>query len=318
MNRRRWSALLLAAALLLLLPAGAQGVILPLAVTGYKVSIDVDLEVTQKTFWKGIRPGCYAPAENFSMTYKLDLDTHRANASSKPTLTGATISAQVIGTGPAIGVKGSFRQSGSPGPWELQIAPPAGCPKAAPPPPWAVSPTCNTISERVAAFLATNVEDESDPDPLALGRDGSLLLTRTPKFPRTSGAEVRPGCWRTLHTVRPVGLFSGIDIERETTTIRVPVPLLQRKLIKLAAGSARARPSFRVDIDVDSYCQAMAMKPTMGRDPEYVDETRSEPHGKIGASFNNEAEQTGCTIEAKGRAIVRREGPVAKTSFRVP
>ena len=309
---------LLAGLLLILVPAGAQAIIVPINVKTYEASIDVDLEVTMKTFWRGIRPGCFAPAENFSMSYQLDLRTHRPNPSgAKPTMTAAIVSALDFGVAPTYGVRGSFRQTGSPGPWELQITNPAGCSTVPPlrPPPWAVSPSCNAISDRTVATLQEAGDDERRADPL--GRDGSLQIERLSKIPLGIGAAVRPGCFRTLHDVTPVGLLSDISISPTSTRIEVPVPLLERKLSRLAAGSAEARPSFRVDIYVGGPCQAMTMRPLAGRVPDFKASDLSQANRPLGPNADG-AGDTGCTIEAKGRAIVRREGPAQRTFFRPP
>lgn len=315
-RRRIWRpcvTALAALALLGLTPAGAGAVLVSLKT--FPVSVDVDLEITEKTAWTGIRPGCYAPAENFSMTYKLDMRTRPNGPKSKIKRGTATLTGASYGTTETFGAKGGFRQLGSPGSWELETKDPPGCDSGAPPPPaWAVSPTCKRISERVStALLANDIDDPDDPTSNRVSSDGVLAIARTPKpVPTAGGATMGASCYRTLHDITREGLSSAIAIAPTSTFIMVPIPKLELKLAALARGSSHARPSFRVDITVGGDCAGMRMKPSLGPDPDFTKAPFSQAHDALG-SFNGEADRTLCTISGSGRVIVRREGAVVNT-----
>ena len=57
----------------------------------------------------------------------------------------------------------------------------------------------------------------------------------------------------------------------------------------------------------------MKMIPSNGPSDNFVLSPFSQPHNALG-SFNGEPDKSICTIEGKGIAIIRREGPVRQTA----
>lgn len=276
----------------------------------YKTELDVDLTLNEKSHWQGIRPGCFAPAENFDANYEIDIDSTSKGKESVLRAGSATITDTTFGATSTYGDAGSFRQRMVSAPWELQTAYPAGgeCPKEPPPPPpeWATSPTCKAVSERVYANMI------GLPGPSG---NGSLLISRTPK--KTSpglGAPVPFSCLRTLHTLAAEGEESEISIMGRSTFIQVPIPGLESKLLKLAQGKKGARPSFTVKIDVGGDCNEMRMKPRIGRKDGFVRARFTQPLEGLG-SFGGEVERSTCLIAGSGRVIVRRISAVVKTKL---
>ena len=288
------------------------------SVETFKTSIDVKLDLDETSNWQGIQAGCYAPQEEFDMEYGLSIDsTPHKNSKLKSgvaSLTGAS-----FGVTPNYGDKGSFTQTGRPGQWTLQTQYPTGCggEPAPPVPAWAASPTCKKVSERVEATLLMN--DLNDPDAdLGSLTDGTLMLIRTPKAkPTVFGRSIGAGCHRTLQDIYPKGLASLVEISLKSTIISVPVPRLQSKLKKISNGSDRSKPSFSIPIRISGSCDAMEMSPTVGPRPEFTDSPISFPHKALG-SVNGDASKTTCYVHGKGKAIVRRVGPVVSTGKLVP
>lgn len=292
-------------------PAGAMVV----SLKTFKTSIDVRLNITEHSIWNGIRPGCYAPQENFEIRYHVSADS---TPSRKSTITNgtATLTGASFGVTPSYGDKRSFEQFSTPGPWTLESQYPAGCgPDPAPPvPAWATAPTCNGIKERTSAWLAQNtISDPSDPTSTPSADDGELILARTRRArPTATGSSIGDSCLRTLHSVSPMGADSNVEIGLKNTFISVPVPNLQSKLSRLARGSRNSRPSFRVPIKISGNCNAMQMKPYNGPSDNFVATPFSQPHNALG-SFNGEPDKSVCTIAGSGVAVVRREGRVVET-----
>lgn len=283
------------------------------SLTTYPVSIDVDLDVTMQSDWKGIRPGCFAPAENFSMTYRLDLKSRsKGKKSTLKNGTASLLTGRSFGASPSYGDVASFRQFSSSAPWELQIANPAGCgdEPAPAPPPWATAPRCKRLGERLTAALLRADDDKAKPS------DGALLITRSPKASPSLtgfGATMGASCLRTLHDVYPRGIDSSVEIGIEYTILRVPVPNLRRKLRDLSEGSRKSRPSFTVPIRISGTCGDMGMTPYLDERDGYTPRRITQPHNALGA-FNGDPDQSTCTIAGRGRAIVRREGVITETA----
>jgi hypothetical protein len=280
----------------------------------YKTSIDVKLKITETSNWNGIRPGCFAPQESFGMTYGLDLDS-TPKKSSKLLRGVATLTKKSFGTTPTFGAKESFTQTGKPGQWTLQSEFPAGCSgKALPPPSWVVNPVCKPVAERLfATLLQTEITDPDDQDGSL--NDGTLLLMRTPKAkPAAFGSSIGDGCYRTLQDVYPVGVQSLLAIGPKSTVIEIPVPKLKNKLIRIATGSDKANPSFRISINVAGDCNAMHMTPYTGPHPDFSPRSFTEPHGALGDGVDNPANSS-CTLKGKGYAEVTRESAVVSTDI---
>ncbi len=275
----------------------------------FPVSVDVKLKLTERSTWKGIRDGCYAPAENFDMTYELTIDSRPNGKKSKVRVGTATLTGGSFGATASYGDRGSFRQFSAPSPWELETQDPAGCGSDPPPAPpsWATSPTCRHISEQVSAILGRTSGDNAG--------DGTLILVRTPKpTTATRGAGIGDSCYRTLHNITAQGIDSEITIGLRETVVSVPLPKFAHKLRGLTEGSGRARPSFRVPITVGGDCLAMHMTPSTGAHPDFTRAPFSQPHEALGP-FNGDAAQTPCTISGSGRVVVRREGAVVDTAI---
>jgi len=311
--RKLTATLVLAAALAAAGVAASPAGAVVRSLTTYPVSIDVDLDLTMQSDWKGIRPGCFAPAENFSMTYRLDLKSRSKGKKSVIKKGTATLTGGSFGTTPSYGDTGSFRQFSDGNPWELQTANPAGCgtDPAPAPPSWATSPTCKKVSERVSATLLMAADDK------AKSTDGALIVTRSPKAkPTINGATVGASCFRTFHAIDPSGIDSNIAIGLKDTLLSVPVPGLSRKLRELSEGSSRSRPSFTVPIRVSGTCGNMKMTPFLAEREGFTPASLTQPHNALG-SFNGDPDQSTCTIAGRGRAIVRREGKITETAIPV-
>lgn len=278
------------------------------SLTTYPLSVDVDLDLTLQSDWKGIRAGCFAPAENFSMTYRLDLKSRSKGKKSVLKKGTATLTGGHFGATASYGDTASWRQFSSGAPWELQTANPVGCETPAPAPPsWATSPTCKKTSERISATLLEAGDDK------ARATDGALVLLRTPKAkPTINGASIGPSCLRTFHDIDPSGIDSNIAIGLKDTLISVPIPNLSGKLKDLAEGSAGSRPSFTVPIRVSGTCGDMKMTPFLDTREGFEPRTLTQPHNALGP-FNGDPDQSTCTIGGRGRAIVRREGKITET-----
>jgi len=303
------------------LAAAAPASAVTRTVTTFRTTIDVDLSLTEKSHWQGIREGCFAPAENFDATYEIDIDSTPKGKASKVRAGGASILNETHGASTTFGDVGSFRQRMVSAPWELQTAYPPGAdcgPDPAPaPPPWATSPTCKPVSERVLASLIPNSGTAEDGSTVG-GIEGSLLLTRGRKASVASpGGTMGARCLRTLHAIDGVGRESEIAIGLRSTFIQVPVPGLRSKLLKLAKGGKDARPSFTIEIRVGGDCNAMTMKPSIGPREDFVRTPFSQPMQALGA-FNGEQGRTACLISGTGRAVVRRVSPAARTTFSTP
>ena len=306
---------LLVAALGLAIAAGSASAMVISSQT-FKVSIDVKLDLTERSTWQGIRPGCYAPQEDFDMTYHLGVDSRPDGKKSKVKDAVATLTGGLFGTTPAYGAKRSFRQYSSASPWTIETQYPAGCDGPAPAAPaWAVSPACNRISERVEATLTqSDIDDPDDPTAVKKSSDGSLLLIRTPKAaPTLTAANMGESCYRTLHDIVPTGLDSLLEIQPQQTLMSIPIPNLDDKLSRIAKGADKSHPIFRIPIKVSGDCNGMHMRPTNGARPDFTQTPFSQPHNALGA-FNGDASKTVCTISGNGDAIVRRESAVVSTA----
>lgn len=310
-HRNRILVTLVVSALALAATASSAGAV-ALGLSTFKTSIDVNLDITENSEWKGIRPGCYAPGEEFEMNYKLHIDS-RPKKSSKIKTGIASLTGASFGVTPNYGAKGSFRQSGKPGQWTLQTNYPAGCTGSAPqPPPWASSPQCKKISERVYASLRQS--DITDPDAQdGSVLDGTLVLMRVKKASTASlGTSIGNPCHRTLQSIYSEGVQSLVEISMKTTIIEVPVPLLRRKMEKLAKGSDRSRPDFSIPIRVAGDCDSMRMTPYTGPDPDFIADRIGVPHQALGDSEGKESNSL-CHIGGRGTATVTRVGPVVET-----
>lgn len=310
-HRNRLLVALVVSALALAGTATSAGAV-AFTLSTFKTSIDVKLDITENSEWKGIRPGCYAPAEEFGMNYKLAIDS-RPKKSSKIKSGVASLTGASFGVTPNYGAKGSFKQSGKPSQWTLQTQYPAGCSGAAPaPPPWASSPQCKKVSDRVYATLRQS--DIKDPDAQdGSVRDGTLVLMRVKKASTSSlGASIGNPCHRTLQSVYSEGVQSLVEISMKTTIIEVPVPLLRTKMERLAKGSDRSRPDFSIPIRVAGDCDSMRMTPYTGPDPDFIADRIGFPHQALGDSEGKEANSI-CHIGGRGTATVTRVGPVVET-----
>lgn len=303
--------LLLVAFAVLATPSSAPAVVTMGAVSTYPVAVDVELDLTEKSHWQGIRPGCFAPHENFDVTYNLKLDS-RPGAQAQIVPGIANVSPVSYGSSPSYGAKSSFRQWSSGNPWELETQyPDPDCGQAPAPPDWATSPTCKKINERVSATLLANDYDEAGKT--GFNGDGIVLVTRTPKAkPTANGADMGASCYRTLHDIDPRGRHSLIEISLKSTVIEIPVPKMRDKLKALAKGSKKARPSFRLPVSVSGDCKAMRMRPTVGDDPDFSESSFSQPHQALG-SFNGEPGKSACMISGTGSVTVRRAGAAVNT-----
>ena len=110
----------------------------------------------------------------------------------------------------------------------------------------------------------------------------------------------------------PKGLDSLAEISLKSTLISVPVPKLAVKLKQLTDGSDRSKPSFSIPIRVSGNCDAMTMTPYVGQRPGWTVNPFSLPHQALG-STNGDPAKSPCFISGKGKAVVRRVGPVVST-----
>lgn len=313
--RTRGSLALLVAVVSLAFAAGpAEAVVV--GVKAFKTSIDVRLNVTEHSIWHGIRPGCFAPQEDFDIRYHVTIDS-TPTRKSKIKMGRTALTAGSYGVTPNYGDRRSFEQFSTAGQWTLETQYPAGCgtEPAPPPPAWATSPTCKRIKERVSASLSQNtINDPNDPTSNVGSDDGVLLIFRTPRAkPTVNGASIGDSCLRTLHNIDAIGADSLVNIGLKDTFISVPVPNLQSKLSRLSRGSRKSRPSFRVPIKVSGTCNAMKMVPSTGPSDNFFPSPFSHPHNALG-SFNGEPDKSICTIAGSGVAVVRREGAVRETA----
>lgn len=315
-RRRGRSLIVLLAALFGFAIAAPSAGAVVISLQTFKTSIDVRLNITEHSIWQGIRPGCYAPAEDFDMRYHLSIDSTPRGKRSKIKQGTTTLTGGSFGVTPSYGDRRSFEQFSSPGQWVLETQYPAGCgPDPAPQPPaWAVSPGCKVVKERVSAGLSQNtINDPDDPTSNLGSDDGALIIGRTPRAkPAVGGASIGDSCLRTLHDVVSMGADSYVNVGLKDTFISVPIPNLQAELSRLAKGSSSSRPAFRVPIKVSGTCNAMQMRPSNGPHPDFAPTPFSQPYEALGA-FSGEADRTVCTIAGSGIAVVRREGKVVDT-----
>ncbi|MBI5310169.1 MAG: hypothetical protein HZB14_03930 [Actinobacteria bacterium] len=311
----RGSLALLVAVLGLAIAAGPAAAVV-VSLKTFKTSIDVRLNITEHSIWHGIRPGCYAPHEDFDIRYHMSIDSKPTRKSDIKNGT-ASLTGGSYGVTPSYGDRRSFEQFSTPGQWTLETQYPAGCgtDPPGPVPDWATSPTCKSIKERVSASLLQNtLDDPNDPTSNLGSNDGVLVLTRTPRAkPTVNGSSVGDSCFRTLHSVDPIGVDSNVEIGPKDTYISVPIPNLHSKLSRLAKGSRKSRPSFRVPIKVSGDCKSMQMSPSNGLRDGFITSPFSQPHNALG-SFNGEPDKSICTIAGSGVAIVRRESRVTETA----
>lgn len=310
-HRNRLLVALVVSALALAGTATSAGAV-AFTLSTFKTSIDVKLDITENSEWKGIRPGCFAPAEEFGMNYKLNIDS-RPKKSSKIKTGVATLTGASFGVTPNYGAKGSFVQSGKPDQWTLQSEFPAGCSgEVDPPPPWASTPQCKKISERVYATLRqSDIKDPDSQDGSVL--DGTLVLMRMKNASTVSlGKSIGEPCHRTLQDIYSEGVQSLVDISLKTSIIEVPIPNLRTKMEKLVKGSDRSRPDFSVPIRVSGDCDSMRMTPYTGPNPDFIADRNGLPHKALGDSQGKEANSL-CHIGGRGRVTVTRVGPVVTT-----
>lgn len=270
----------------------------------YEATVDVDLALTLKSDWKGIRAGCFAPAENFSVDYGIVARTRRISRvrPSVVSMAGAN-----YGSTPTYGADGGFRQFMNSGPWELQTQYPPGCNSgtAPAPPSWAVAPLCNRIEEKVSASLV-----QSGDKPGA----GSLVLLRTPAARPAQGASIGARCLRTFHNIVTRGLESDIALTLKGTAISIPIPNLKAKLAKLAKGKRGARPSFSETIDIGGDCTAVSVKPSIGERRGFVKAPFSTPARALGSPADP-ATGSVCMVSGDGKLVVTRVGPAVNTAI---
>lgn len=281
----------------------------------FKTEIDVRMTFYERSIWKGIIPGCYAPQENFDKTFRIKVDSKPTSKSDIRPGT-ATITPGTFSTTWSLGDKGAFKQWSKGGSWELETSYPGNCgPDPAPPvPSWATSPTCKTTSERVTAQLSqSSVNDPADPNSEIKSDNGYLLLTRTNrKRPVLQSASIGASCYRTLHDIEPMDIDAIVAISERDTLFSIPVMNLQSKLNKLARGSAKSKPSFNIPISIGGDCSAMTMRPSAGQRPEFSKSVFSYPHQALG-SPNGNPSNTVCMVSGKGTATVKRVSRVRET-----
>ena len=274
--------------------------------TTYPVAVDVDLTITQRSSWKGIRPGCFAPAENFDITYQLEIDSTPRGRASRIRAGTATLGFGSVGVTPSYGDRGSFRQFSSAAPWELQIRNPGSCPAASAVPPWASSPTCKRIAERVATSF------QMEPNR----RDGRLTVMRVPKQSLAGrGASIGPSCFRALGSVDAIGISSYLAVSERSTIASIPIRDLRGKLEAMAEGPDDARLSFRLPVTIGGDCTAMRMKPSIGDLADFTKSPFWSPHKALGNPADR-AKAATCTVTGRGDFLVRRAGRVVRTSIR--
>jgi hypothetical protein len=278
--------------------------------TTYPVEVDVDLRIVQRTSWTGIRPGCFAPAENFSQTYTFDVDSRPQGRRSAVRPGTATVSDLLVGVTPSFGASGGFRQSAAPGAWELQVANPPACNATAPAvPEWATSPKCAVIRERVAASL--QMEEDR--------RNGRLVISRTPKRAALALVNATPlggRCHRTLGNVEAVAVAADLAIGLRATAISIPVRSLRAKLEALGEGSASARPSFRIPVTFSGRCSAMKVSGSFADRPGFTPSPFSGPNRALG-NPEDANRAASCTVTGGGDYTVRRVGAARTTALPV-
>jgi hypothetical protein len=301
--------LLAAAVIVAGIAAGLASSPAPAVVVGtlktYPVEIDVDLELTERTSWKGIEGGCPAPAENFTMTYRVDVNSRPRGKRSRIRPGTATVNSAITSATAAYGDRGSFRQFSVSAPWELQTSNPPNCGVTRPVPDWASSPTCKRLSERVSASLLQE----------GTAGNGRLVLTRTTKAaPTTSAGQIGVSCLRTLRDPAAVDEAAAVVLGLRSTFISIPVRSLRAKLAALATGGAGARPSFRLPIEIDGDCREMTMRGSFGKRRGFTKAPWNTLNRPLGDRGDLAAAST-CTISGRGDVVVRRAGKVLTTSF---
>lgn len=276
----------------------------------FKTEVDVNISIQERSIWDGIYPGCYAPQEKFDQTYKLKFDS-RPSSRSKIKAGTTTLYPSGYGTTASYGAKSSLRQSAKSGPWELQIKNPAGCSSAgAPVPAWATSPTCKQIEDRVMATIV-GASGTAEGGKVT---DGSITLFRVAKASAASrGRSIGASCWRTLHNVGLGGIDQAFEIGLKDTAVQIPVPGLRQKLSKLADGSARSRPSFKVPFKISGDCNAAKMSPSVGIKDGYTPLVGTLPHEALGHIFE-QTNRSACMVSGSGSVTVRRVGATKSTS----
>ncbi|MBI4897904.1 MAG: hypothetical protein HY827_06015 [Actinobacteria bacterium] len=309
-------ALVLMLALSYVVSASTRADAMLISLKTFPVSIDVDLKLTERSIWRGIRPGCYAPQEDFDQTYRLNFDSRPSGKKSTIKNGTASLTPASFGVTPSYGDKHGVRQYSNGGTWDLEIQNPADCNTDTPPPPaWAVAPTCKKISERVEATLTqSTIDDPDNPNGLIKSGDGVLIITRTPKArPTIHGASIGDSCYRTLHDVTPSERDSLVAITTTDTLISVPIPDAGDKMAKLSKGKRKSNPAFKVKIEVGGDCKGMWMRPRTGERSDYMPSPFSQPHNALGA-FDGDGTRSICSISGSGTATFRREGLVVDTN----
>lgn len=293
------------------LASTAQGVITGQLET-YRLEIDVKMTASEHSKWNGIRPGCYAPGESFDNKLTARIDS-TPSSKSKILAGTATLLPGSFGATASFGAKGSFRQSSKAGSWELQIKDPPSCNTKDPEiPPWATSPTCKKVNERVMVSLIQNSDTAPSKSPTT---DGSMLITRV-KGARPNGVAKNVGasCVRTMHTTKATGVDSEFDFGLTNTFVQIPVPGLRTKLGRLKRGGDRSRPSFTVKVGIDGDCGAMRISPFIGLRGATIFRPQTTPHQALG-SIDGDYSKSTCTTDGDGRVIFRRVGPVVSTNY---
>lgn len=282
--------------------------------SSFKTEIDVKLKVTERSVWNGIQEGCYAPQESFDTALTARLDS-TPGSKSKIKAGTTTLLPGSFGATSSYGAKSSFKQSAKSGMWDLQIQNPAGCDFPAPAAPsWATSPTCKKISERVMASLIQH-DTDGDAGAQAKSTDGSLLIMRTPKASgKGKAGSIGESCNRTLHEIAARGIDSDVSFTSRSTFFQVPIPNLQSKLERLAEGSAKSRPSFKVSISIGGDCTEMKMKPSIGEFTSFQKSIGSFPRQALGNIFGDWS-KSACMVSGSGRATIKRVGPVKGTTI---
>lgn len=291
-----------------------------MATAQYPVSVKVDISVTQRSIWNGIKPGCFAPQENVDVSYTWRIRTHPNGAKSaklakpvKVVMVGGATDLQVGTYGVPIffGAAGGFVQSGRAGQWDLEVNyPPSGCgTDPAPPVPSEVtSPTCNRIAGRAAVAL------QPAEDPGRNG-DGTVIITRVhgPKI-TSRGAAIKPGCFRTLHQTSFATKESAFGFQPRTTTLQLPLPGLHRRLTALATLRNPKPVVYPVRFSGD--CWNVSARPSIGLVRGFRP-VQTSPSFVIG---NPEREGVACMLSGQGTITITRTGPQTVTAIpsRIP
>ena len=269
----------------------------------FKVEVDVDLTFYEKVTWKGIVPGCFNPAENFTIPYYVEMDsTPRKGQKAKPGT--ATLMSTIAGVTPSYGAPGGFRQESRGASWELQVKNPSPC-DTEPPPSWASSPTCKKISERVSAQLQMEADS----------RDGRVVIMRTPKARSGAmGAKVGESCLRTLVNPTPRTLASEIAISQRTTFVNIPVRSLRSKLEAMTEFPDSARPEFNLRVKFGGDCTGMTVTGSIGDDPDWSRRAFTKSEFWLGPGPGTSAS---CELGGSGWVRVARVGKVVETGLKV-